>query len=214
MLIHKVTGMLMQDYINEKLAKPMQWGAWGYPPPRDFSGPPEASPRQTPAPASAATGPRETPGGGGIAVRSTDMIRFAYLLLHKGRWGKQQLIPADYLELASKPTPYNPHTPYSLQFEVNADSHVAGAPRDAFFKSGAGGFGIYVIPSLDMVIWKIAGNDGQYGWSPSGLQDSFKYDGSRDGWKPRPFNQFTDAPIEVDTGVRRTLEMVVASVVN
>ena len=214
MLIHKVTGMLMQDYINEKLAKPMQWGAWGYPPPRDFSGPPEASPRQTPAPASAATHPRETPGGGGIAVRSTDMIRFAYLLLHKGRWGKQQLIPADYLELASKPTPYNPHTPYSLQFEVNADSHVAGAPRDAFFKSGAGGFGIYVIPSLDMVIWKIAGNDGQYGWSPSGLQDSFKYDGSRDGWKPRPFNQFTDAPIEVDTGVRRTLEMVVASVVN
>ena len=202
-LIHKVTGMPMQDYIDKELAKPMQWGAWGYPPPR-----------QGGAGAPAATGARETPGGGGIAVRSTDMIRFAYLLLHKGRWGKQQLIPADYLELASHPSPYNPHTPYSLQFEVNADGHVAGAPRDAFFKSGAGGFGIYVIPSLDMVIWKIAGNDGQYSWSPSGLQDNFQYDGSRDGWKPRPFDQFTDAPIEVDTGVRRTLEMVVASVVN
>jgi CubicO group peptidase (beta-lactamase class C family) len=213
MLIHKVTGMLMQDYINERLAKPMQWGAWGYPP-RDALGlPPGVPPPPTPNPAPAATGPRETPGGGGIAVRSTDMIRFAYLLLHKGRWGKQQLIPADYIELASKPSPYNPHSPYGLQFEVNADGHVDGAPRDAFFKSGGGGFGIVVIPSLDMVIWKIAGNDNQYSWSPPDLQDSFKYDGSRDGWKPHPHNQFYDAPIEVDTGVRRTLEMVVASVV-
>jgi hypothetical protein len=65
-----------------------------------------------------------------------------------------------------------------------------------------------------MVIWKMAGGDNQYNWSPAGLQDSFRYDASRDGWKPRQFNQFTDAPIEVDTGVRRTLEMVVASVVN
>jgi hypothetical protein len=64
-----------------------------------------------------------------------------------------------------------------------------------------------------MVIWKIAGNDNQYGWSAPSLEDSFKYDGSRDGWKPHPHNQFYDTPIEVDTGLRRTLEMVVASVV-
>lgn len=212
MVIHKVTGMLMQDYIDEKLAKPMQWGPWGYPPPgAGRGGRGGANAAAPPMPATAV--PRETPGGGGIAVRSTDMIRFAYLLLHNGRWGKQQLIPADYLALASKPSPYNPHSPFSLQFEVNTDGHVAGAPRDAFFKSGAGGFGIYVIPSLDVVIWKIAGNDGQYSWSPAGIEDSFQYDGSRDGWKPRPFNQFTDAPIEVDTGVRHTLELVVAAVV-
>jgi hypothetical protein len=89
---------------------------------------------------------------------------------------------------------------------------VAGAPRDTFYKSGAGGFGLYVVPSLDLVIWKIAGNDRQYEWSPPGLPKNPHYDGSRDKWQSHPFDQFHDAPIEVDTGVRRTLEMVLAAV--
>jgi hypothetical protein len=62
------------------------------------------------------------------------------------------------------------------------------------------------------VIWKIAGGDRQYEWSPPGLASSFKYDGSRDKWQPHPSDQFHDPPIDVDTGVRRTLEMVVAAV--
>ena len=97
-------------------------------------------------------------------------------------------------------------------FEVNADGHVIGAPRDAYFKSGAGGFGIYVIPSLDMVIYKMAGNDAQYDPNATGIPQNYKYDGSRDGWKPSPHSQFSDGPIGVDDGVRRTLEMVVAAV--
>ena len=195
MLIHKVTGMRMQDYIEAKLAKPMQFGPWGYPPPRG-----------------AAANTHETPGGAGIAVRSTDMLRYAYMLLHRGSWAKQQLVPAAYMEMAAKPSPYNPHTPYSLQFEPNADGHVPGVPRDAFFKSGAGGFGICVIPSLDLVIWKMGGNDAQYAWSPEGLQDSFHYDGSRDTWKPHASNQFTDEPISTDEALRHTIGMVVAAV--
>ena len=39
----------------------------------------------------------------------------------------------------------------------NADGHVAGAPKDAFWKSGAGGFCLYVVPSLDLVIYKLGG---------------------------------------------------------
>ncbi len=97
-------------------------------------------------------------------------------------------------------------------FEVNADGHVAGAPRDAYFKSGAGGFGIYVIPSLDMVIYKMAGNDAQYDPAATGIPQTYKYDGSRDGWKPAPHSQFSDGPIGVDDGARRTLEMVAAAV--
>jgi CubicO group peptidase (beta-lactamase class C family) len=193
-LVHSITGKRMEDYIREKLADPMQFGPWGYPPP--LPGAP----------------PANTPGAGGIGVRATDMLRFAYLLLHHGRWGEQQLIPADYLDLCARPSPYNPHTPYSLQFTVNTDGHVAGAPRDTFYKSGAGGFGLYVVPSLDLVIWKIAGSDRQYEWSPPSLPKNPQYDSSRDKWQPHPFDQFHDAPIEVDTGVRRTLEMVLAAV--
>ena len=104
--------------------------------------------------------------------------------------------------------------PFSLQFEVNTDGHVAGAPRDAFFKSGAGGFGLYVIPSLDMVIYKMSSLDQEtYDPAATGLPLTYTPDTSRDAWKPHPFNQFVDGPISGDVGVRRTLEMVVAGVV-
>ena len=97
-------------------------------------------------------------------------------------------------------------------FEVNADGHVAAAPRDAYFKSGAGGFGIYVVPSLDMVVYKMAGNDAQYDPAATGLPQNYPYDGSRDKWKPSAHSQFSDGPIGVDDGVRRVLELVVAAV--
>ena len=44
-------------------------------------------------------------------------LRFGYLILHKGKWGKQQLVPAEYIEMAGKPSPYQKHAPFSLMFE-------------------------------------------------------------------------------------------------
>jgi CubicO group peptidase (beta-lactamase class C family) len=195
MVLRRLTGMELQEYIHEKLARPMGWGSWGYATRRG---------ERTLA---------HTPGGGSCAVRSTDAIRFAYLLLKKGRWDNQQLVPAEYVGLCGRPSPYNPHSPFSLMFEVNADGHVAGAPRDAFFKSGGGGYGIYVVPSLDLVIYKMAGSDRQYDPALTGQPQNYKYDGSRDNWKPADRSQFSDGPIGTDDGVRRVLEMVVASVV-
>lgn len=98
-------------------------------------------------------------------------------------------------------------------FEVNADGHVAGAPADAFFKSGAGGFGIMIVPSLDLVIYKMAGSDSQYDPALTGLPQNYPYDGSRDNWKPPTKSQFNDGTIGVDDGVRRVLEMVSAAVI-
>lgn len=194
-VLRHLTGMEMEAYLNERLAKPMGWGRWTYARHRGEITLPH------------------TPGGGDIAVHSTDAIRFAYLLLRSGLWGDKQLVPADYVKACGRPSPYNPHSPFGLMFEVNADGHVAGAPKDAFFKSGAGGFGIYVIPSLDMVIYKMAGDDAQYDPARTGLPVTYQYDGSRDNWKPSPHTQFNDGPIGVDDGVRRLLEMVVAAVV-
>ena len=193
-VLRHLAGMELQQYLDVKLAKPVQWGRWGYAMKRG-----------------GVTLPH-TPGGADIAVHSTDALRFAYLLLQKGRWGRQQLVPAGYIDLCSRPSPYNPHSPFSLQFEVNQDGHVAGAPRDAFWKSGAGGFGVYVIPSLDVVIYKMAGNDDQYDPDRTGLPMTYSYNGSRDGWKSSPHTQFSDGPVGVDDGVRRVLEMVVAAV--
>ena len=195
-VLRHLAGMELQEYVNEKLAKPMQWGRWSWARTRDGKTLPH------------------TPGGADIAVHSTDALRFAYLLLHHGQWGKQQLVPADYIALCGRPSPYDPHAPFSLQFEVNEDGHVAGAPRDAYFKSGAGGFGIYVIPSLDMVIYKMAGATSQYDPANTGLPLTYQPDSSRDGWKPEPHSQFYDPPPSTDDGVHRILEMVVAAVVD
>jgi CubicO group peptidase (beta-lactamase class C family) len=194
-VLRHIVGMEMQEYIDQKLAKPMGWGAWGYGLHRANG--------QTVA---------HTPGGGDIAMRSTDAARFGYLLLHKGKWGEKQLVPAAYVEACGKPSPYQKHAPFSLMFEVNADGHVAGAPRDAFFKSGGGGFGICVVPSLDLVIYKMAGDDRQYDPKATGIVQEYPYDGSRDHWKPAARSQFSDGAIGTDDGLRRTIEMVCAVV--
>jgi CubicO group peptidase (beta-lactamase class C family) len=193
-VLRHLVGMEMQQYIDQKLAKPMGWGTWGY------------ALRQ-----GEETLPH-TPGGANTAIRATDAARFGYLILHQGRWGKQQLVPADYIAMCGKPSPYQKHAPFSLMFEVNADGHVAGAPRDTFFKSGAGGFGIVIVPSLDLVIYKMAGSEQQYNPALTGIPQNYQYDGSRDNWKPAAKSQFSDGPVGVDDGLRRVIEMVVAAV--
>ncbi len=193
-VLRHLTGMEMQQYIAEKLATPMGFGSWGYALHRNGNTLPH------------------TPGGGGIALRATDAVRFAYLLLHKGRWGDRQLAPAAYVAMCGRPSPYDPHAPMSLMFEVNADGHVFGAPRDAFFKSGAGGSAIYVVPSLDLAIYKMSSSDAQLDPALTGLPVTYTVDHSRDTWKPAPHDQFHDGPVGGDDGVRRLLEMVVASV--
>jgi CubicO group peptidase (beta-lactamase class C family) len=193
-VLRHVVGMEMKDYIERKLAKPMQFGGWGY--------------------ASEMGGAKlpHTPGGFGIALRTTDALRFCYLLLQGGRWAGRQLIPTDYIEMCRHPSPYNPHSPFSLQFEVNADGHVAGAPRDAFFKSGAGGYCVYAVPSLDLAVYKMASNgQGAYDLGFGGSKGT--PDSSRDNWQPHAATQFDDGPIGGDAGTRRALEMVVAAIV-
>jgi hypothetical protein len=105
------------------------------------------------------------------------------------------------------------HTPMGFLLEVNADGHVFGAPRDACFKSGAGGSDIYVVRSLDLAMYKMAASDAQSDPQLTGLPLGYEPDPSRDDWKPLPHDQFHDGPVGGDDGVRRLLEMVVAAVV-
>lgn len=191
-VLRHVTGVELQDYIRERLAKPMGWGAWGYCLHRGDFDMPYAN------------------GAGSTALHATDVLRFAYCLLHEGKWREQQLVPADYIRLCHSPSPYNPHTPWSLQFEHNADGHVLGAPRDAFYKSGAGGFGLFVVPSLDLVIYKLGGKDGQYDPALTGIAQP-EPDHSRDKWEPIPRAPYNEGSLSGDDGLRRVLEFVSAA---
>jgi hypothetical protein len=144
MVLRRVTGKVLPAYIDEKFAQPMGWGPWGYCLYRGDVTMAHAN------------------GAGSIALRATDAARFGYCLAQGGRWKDQQVIPADYIKLCQQTLPYNPHFPFSLQFEHNQAGQILGAPRDAFYKTGAGGFCLYIVPSLDLVIYKMGGKDGQW----------------------------------------------------
>lgn len=176
-MVRHLAGTELELYLEARLAQPLGFEKWGYGYLR-----PEI---------------RHTPGGGGVAVRATDMVKFGRLLLQQGRWGERQIVPAWYVQQCGRPSRYNPHFPYSLQFTINAGGHAPGAPRDAFWKSGSGGHCLYIVPSLDLMVWKLGGRDEQYdemAWEP------LRYDGSREGWKPS---------VPVAGSEERVLEMVV-----
>ncbi len=151
-MLRYITGMELEEYVQQHLAEPLGWGRWSY----GYK---------------YASMVKHTPGGGGIALRSTDMLRFCYLLLHQGSWNGKQVVPEDYVRAASSASPYNPHFPYSLQFNVNTNGENNELPNDAFWKIGSGGHCLYIVPSLDLVVWKMGGRDGQYGVGDSGLPE-------------------------------------------
>lgn len=184
-MLRHLSGMELQDYVRLHLAGPLGWGRWGY----GYRNAPLVT---------------HTPGGGGIALRSTDMLRFGYLLLHDGRWQGRQLIPAAYVRAATTASPYNPHYPYSFQFNVNTHGEAEALPRDAYWKVGSGGHCLYVVPTLDLVVWKLGGRDGQYSSANTGLPEPPPL---RRAEKPAPAVPYTG-----DVYVR-TLEMVIQAIV-
>lgn len=186
-MLRHVSGMELKDFIAIHIAKPLGWGQWGY----GYQNHPPI---------------KHTPGGAGIALRSTDMLRFCYMLLHKGRWNQQQIVPQQYIEEATKASPYNPHYPFSLMFDVNTDGHLKHIPRDAYWKRGSGGHCFYVIPSLDLIVWKLGGRNGQYSTRNTGLPE------------PKPLSKIIP-PInggrtDPDSGYITTLAMVLKSIIN
>lgn len=193
-ILRRATGMELEQYLREKVTVPLGFGTWGY-----------AMYRPGLKAGVDSEGHMEhTPGGGSIAVRSTDVLRFEYMLLHQGKWGSKQIVPADFVAKCGRLSPYNPHYSHSFNFNVNEDGHVANAPKDAYWKGGSGGYCMYVIPSLDMVIYKMGGTEGQYNPALTRLPVRYKYDGSRDGWKADP--------AKAADATNRTLQMVIAAV--
>jgi hypothetical protein len=79
-----------------------------------------------------------------------------------------------------------------------------GVRRAAFWKSGVGGFALIIVPSLDLVIYKMGGNNGQY--DPT-LTDVAQPEPSheRDDWKPIQGTPFIEGRRGGDDGIRRLL---------
>ena len=183
-MLRHITGTEMEDYIASHLAVPLGWGRWGF----GYK---------------YATKVAHTPGGGGIALRSTDMLRFCYLLLHQGRWNGKQMVSEAYVRAATTASPYNSHYPYSLQFNVNTRGEVKELPEDAYWKVGSGGHCFYVVPSLDLIVWKMGGRDGQYSSNDTGLAEPEAL--------PHPIAPLTADSENTGDNYKKTLQMVIAS---
>ena len=195
MIVRKLTGMEMEDYMRLRLTGPMGFGTWGYAMYRPkLKGGIDADGRMF-----------HTPGGGSIAVRATDMLRFGYMLLHGGKWEGKQIVPEDFVKLCGRMVKYNPHYNHSFNFNVNEQGQYANVPRDAFWKGGSGGYAIYVVPSLDLVIYKMGGTEGQYDPALTRLPVKYTYDGSRADWK-------AGDPKSIGDSTGKTLQMVVAAI--
>jgi CubicO group peptidase (beta-lactamase class C family) len=188
LMLRHITGLELQEYLRPRLAQPLGWGAWNY------------GYKQGRL--------QHTPGGGGIVLRPTDALRFGYLLLHDGCWDGRQLVPADYVRHCRQRSPYNPHFPYSLQFDVNTAGDYPQLPRDAFWKNGFGIHAFYVVPSLDLVVFKLGGTDGQYEPEDTGMPVHPQALAARqptDGW------QLT---VDEDAAIQDTLERVANAILD
>jgi CubicO group peptidase (beta-lactamase class C family) len=187
-MLRHVSGMELQAYLQTRLAEPLEFGEWGF--------------------GYKSSRLAHTPGGGGILLHSTDMLRFLWMLRHEGKWQNKQIVPAAYVRHCGGASPFNPHYAYSLQFNVNSDGQVAAAPRDAYWKTGSGGHVLYVVPSLDLVIWKMGGRDEQYAEANTGrvqTAEALAAGAERGEWKQS---------VPTATGTRRVLELAVEAVVD
>ena len=99
----------------------------------------------------------------GIHISARELARFGYLLLHKGNWEGKQLIPVNWISLATDSSQeLNPH--YGLGIWVNKTKKFPNVPSDMFWMDGYRNNLCYIIPSLDLVVARV-------GSGPVGLNE-------------------------------------------
>jgi CubicO group peptidase (beta-lactamase class C family) len=93
----------------------------------------------------------------GSSILSRDMVKFGQLILNKGKWNGQQLIPAAYLARATTPSQINEHYGYFWWVD---DLIIGGKTYHAIEGRGAGGQFIFMFPELDLIAVVTSHNKG------------------------------------------------------
>ena len=92
--------------------------------------------------------------GGGLRINARDEARFGYLMLRQGRWGKRQVVSADWVKQATTRGPVGPD--YGYLWWLNTEQKAwPDAPATSYAALGAGQNTIWVDPEHDIVIvWR------------------------------------------------------------
>ena len=93
----------------------------------------------------------------GSSILSRDMLKFGQLILNKGKWKGEQLIPEAYLVRVTTPSQINEH--YGFFWWVD-DFTVGGKTYHSIQGRGAGGQFIFMFPELDLVAVVTSHNKG------------------------------------------------------
>ena len=90
--------------------------------------------------------------GGGLGLRSQDLLAFAELYRNDGRAGDRQIVPARWVEASIRPhAQIDDTTEYGYLWWLK--NYTAGDRSfAAFYMSGSGGNRVTVVPGLGMVV--------------------------------------------------------------
>ena len=137
-MFHNITGRDMADFMEERVFGPigienLSWDVQGG---SGFLGP-------------------YTNAHTGIHISARELARFGYLMLRKGYWRDKEIVPTQWIDLATKSS-QDINRNYGYTWWVNtAGTNWPYLPKDAFALAGYRTNKCYVIPSLDLVVARV-----------------------------------------------------------
>ncbi len=94
--------------------------------------------------------PGGTHWGGGMLIHAEDQARLGLLMLHRGVWNGQRILPESWIAESLRPCALNKN--YGLLWWLNTGhGRYKSAPEGSFFASGAGGNLTWIDPAHDLV---------------------------------------------------------------
>jgi len=135
-IIERATGMRMDHYAEQNLFEPLgidqfQW---------DF------------------INPEVVHASGNLELRPRDMAKLGYLYLKAGKWGDQQIVSSEWVQLStSQQALATWGEGYGYQWWLRT-YRAGGKEFDTYYAAGWGGQRITVFPELDMVVVFTGGN--------------------------------------------------------
>lgn len=91
--------------------------------------------------------------GGGLGLKSRDLLKIGQLYLNKGKWNNEQIISKQFVESSTEPHAEVGMFDYEYGYLWWLSEFGKESQKDkAYFMSGTGGNKIVVFPELDMVV--------------------------------------------------------------
>jgi CubicO group peptidase (beta-lactamase class C family) len=90
--------------------------------------------------------------GGGLGLKSRDLLKIGQLYLNNGKWNNEQIISAEFVNESTKPKAEVGMFDYEYGYLWWLSEFGTENKEKAYFMSGTGGSKIVVLPKLDLVV--------------------------------------------------------------